>query len=58
MFFLIHKMHYLKNLIVWLIVILKKLNKFMYKYIRTKIIKLTDLVIYFINRSYNKNGPK
>ena len=51
-------MHYLKNLIVWLIVILKKLNKFMYRYIRTKIIKLTDLVIYFTNRSYNKNGPK
>ena len=30
----------------------------MYKYIWTKIIKLTDLVIYFTNRSYNKNGPK
>lgn len=47
-------MHYLKKFIVWLIVIKKKLNNFMYKYIWTKIIKLTDLVIYFTDRSYDK----
>lgn len=30
----------------------------MYKYIWTKIIKLTDLVIYFTDRSYDKKQTK
>lgn len=55
MFFLIHKMHYLKKSYCLINSnFLKKLNNFMYKYIWTKIIKLTDLVIDFTNRSYDK----